>query len=340
MNKILVVSFLTLLIWTWAYLSQEQQESFSGSLEVAPSVDESILVTFSLIDSNVSLTKVPLGSLNFKGPPSAISDLQRKKDLLPNDPEHENLNFLYTPPPDPPEGTYTIELPDYLQKHSKTHKLALSLESCKPENVEVHIEKLYKKKLPIQPLAENGQPRKGVRLDPSSVTMFVRQSNDTAKVTLTQQDIAAARKGPIEVRPYVELGVGGVVRKSETLIKVSLLQEDLRKQQPFQPTSIGYIMSPELAGKYTVKLVNEDQLKEKTDFYATAEAMTAYENMRPHILIPIRDSDAPNTEIPFRPIIYNFPREFFKNGDIDIVEVTPPKTATIKLIPVNSTTAQ
>jgi hypothetical protein len=135
------------------------------------------------------------------------------------------------------------------------------------------------------------------------------------------------------------LGIAGIVRFADDPIRVSLLEEDLRKPQVFVPTSIGYIMSSRLAGKYTIKLENESQLIATTQFYATDEAMEAYKKMRYHILIEIRDDDARLTEIPPRPVIYNFPPKYFKNGDIDIVEVNPPNTAKIVLEPVNSTLA-
>lgn len=338
-SKILVVVLLTLLIWTWAYMSQEQPLTRSGTLEVSPSIDESLLITFSLPNNDFSTTEVPLTSLTFKGPPSRISELRDNYTRPPKDPDRERLDFYYTPHQDVTAGTYTLNLLEYLQKHSKTHDLALTLESCEPKQVDVHIEKLEKKNLPVLARDEDDSPR-NVKLEPSSVTMYARSTNEFAKITLTDQDMAAARKNPISVIPYVELGIAGEVRQADNPVRVSLLEEDLRKQQPFVPTSIGYIMSPRLAGKYTVELINESQLIGTTQFYATYEAMEAYKNMRPHILIPIRDSDQPNTEIPFRPVLYNFPREYFKNGEIDVVETTTPKTATIKLIPVNSTATQ
>lgn len=336
-SKILAVTLLTVLIWTWAYMSLEQTDTLHGTLEVGP-VDESLLVTFSLPNSDFAITEVPLTSLTFRGPPSRISGLRENYNRPLQDSDRERLNFSYTPPLAQSGGTYSLDLLDYLQKeNSKMHELALTLDDCDPKMIDVRVEKLEKKKLPVKVLDQNGLQLPGVTVEPSVVTMYVRSANEYASVTLSAQQITAARKNPISVTPYVELGIAEVVRYADNPVRVSLLGEDLRKQTPYVPTSIGYIMSPRLAGKYTVELINESQLIGTTNFYATDEAIEAYKKMRTHILIEIRDSDEPLIEIPFRPVIYNFPPEYYKNGDIDIVETTPPRTATIRLIPVNPT---
>ncbi|MHC4783293.1 MAG: hypothetical protein ACYTE0_09660, partial [Planctomycetota bacterium] len=90
LKKILVVIFLTLLIWAWAYMSQEEPRSFTGTLAISPSADPSLLVTLALAEDNPQ-TKVPLTSLNFKGAPSRISALSKRYNLPLTDEKKERL---------------------------------------------------------------------------------------------------------------------------------------------------------------------------------------------------------------------------------------------------------
>jgi hypothetical protein len=55
--------------------------------------------------------------------------------------------------------------------------------------------------------------------------------------------------------------------------------------------------------------------------------------MRYHLLIEIRDEDATLTEIPPREVIFNFPPEFVRNGQI---AATSSHTASIRLIPITT----
>ena len=337
-NKILVVVFLTLLIWTWAFMSIKTGDSFVGTLTVKPSTDPSLLVTLALGKSK-PLTEIPLTSLNFTGAPSRISDLQNRTNHPVGHKDREQLDFYYDPQEhgsDP--GQYPLDILKYLQDSSKIDDLALALNSCTPTQATVTIEKLVKKELPVQCVNKDGLPLKGANPDPAIVEIYVREKyNESATAVLTPQQIEIARKGPVEVTPYVELGIANVRREAANPVSITIKSGERLKQQPFQPTSIGFLMTPKLAGNYTVELLNETKLTERTLFNATDEAMDAYKKMRYHILIETRDGDELQPEISLRPVIYNFPPEHFKNGDIDIVEVTPAKTASFKLVPINST---
>jgi len=71
---------------------------------------------------------------------------------------------------------------------------------------------------------------------------------------------------------------------------------------------------------------------------ATEEAFRAYENVTYPLLIEILDRDAALPEIPPKRIIYNFPPEYVKRGEIALDETKIPRTATIKLEPINPLT--
>ena len=333
LKKILVVIFLTLLVWAWAFMSLKEPLTRPGSLKVASASNSSLLVTFTLGENNPQ-TEIPLTSLNFTGTPSKISELKTQYALPLDDKNLERLDFYYDPA-ERTESTYTLNLLEYLQKSSKVQDLALTLESCTPPEVDVKIEELVEKELPIQCVDKDGLPVDGANPVPGVVKIFVRKAyNESATVVLSPQLMDLARKQPVEATAYVELGVAGVRRESQTPVKIELQSEERLKPHNFQPTSFRFVMSPEIASNYEVELVNET-FTGTTNFMATDEAMDAYKKMQYHIRIEIRDGDELLSEIPPRPVIYNFPPDHFKNGDIDIVEVTVPKTATFKLIPLN-----
>ena len=196
LTKFLVVACLTLLIWTWAFLSQEVTQTFSGTLEVSPAADRSLLVTFWNNGEELG-QRVNLG-LTFKGPPAKIADLSRMLDQAnPDNPQENPLDYYYNPRDFDHTQTemYTFNLFDFLQKQSQTRGLALTLDSCsinqEPiDRIDVQIEVLENKSLPVVCVKENGLPVPGAITDPAQVDMYVRETyNQPAYVTLSDQQI-------------------------------------------------------------------------------------------------------------------------------------------------------
>ena len=331
-KKLLVVVSLTLLVWIWAYMSQEMPDEITGTLQVADSADPRLLVTFSLSGSRPQ-TKIPLAPIALKGAPSKLSELQKRY--------HLPLDFYYDPTKEGhTEGVYTLDLLEYLQKRSKIQKLALTLKSCVPKQVDVKIELLEEKKLPIQCLDENGLLIKEAVITPAFANIYVRKGyNASATVSLTQQQIETARKQqPVTVTPYVDLGVAKVVRKSTEPVEVTLQSELLLQPRAFQTTKpVGIFMSPKLQNAYKVTIVNDEELRKTTTIYATDEAFRAYENVAYPLYIVIKDSDV-NTdlsEVPPKMVFYNFPPEYVKSGQIAEDETKLPRSATLKIEPLN-----
>ena len=330
LKKLLVVVPLTLLIWAWAYMSQEMPDEISGTLQVADSTDPSLLVTFSLPGSP-PLTKIPLGSINLKGAPSKLSELQKRYQMP--------LDFYYDPTEqERTEGVYALELLEYLQKSSKIQELALTLESCTPKQVDVTIELLEEKKLPIQCVDENGLLIKEAVITPAFANIYVRKGyNASATVSLTQQQIETARQQTVSVKPYVDMGIKGVMRESAEPVEVVLQSGTLLKPLPFQSKKpIGIFMSPEIQNAYKVTISNEEELRKTTTIYATDEAFRAYESVAYPLYIIIKDSDVVDlSEIPPKTVLYNFPSKYVKSGQIELDETKLPRSATIKIEPLN-----
>jgi len=337
-NKILIVEFLTLLIWTWAYMSQEKDYYFTGTLEVASATDPSLLVTFSLSGSGQE-TRIPLTSLTLKASPSRISTLLKRHRLPLNHPDKERLDFYYDPQEQGRgEGTYPLDLLDFLRKNSKTRELGLTLESVTPSEVTVQVEQLINKKLPVQCLNENGGPIPGAIPEPAMVNVYVRQGfNESATVTLTGQQIDLARNRPVTVRPYVNIGVANEIRESQSPVSITIPNEERLKPRYFQTSKpIGIIMSTELQANYRVTISNDDEIRKNTYLFATEEAFAAYQNVDYPFLIEVRQSDVINlSQIPPKRIIYNFPSEFVRSGEIELDDSKVSVLAEITIEEIN-----
>lgn len=329
LTKFLAVAFLTLLIWAWAYLSLERQVAFWGTIEVAPATGLEYLVGF-----KGGETAYPI-KLMFKGSPSKVAEMERRYRAAETDPQRERLVFYYNPQDfsHTQSNTYTLDLLEFIRSAPAYQAMALTLEACEPQRLEVRVEQLVEKQLMVQCLDENGTPLKAADVKPGQVPMYVRADyTGTAYITLSGQQIAAARKGAIVQRPYVNLGPTGPRRIANDEVRIALPAAEPLNEYPFQPQSIGFVFSRNTQGKFRVQIENESDLR-TVQIRATEEALEAYRKMRYHLLIEIREEDAAMSEIPPREVIFNFPPEFVRRGQI---EAALPKTALIKLLPLLS----
>lgn len=343
LTKILIVIFLTLLIWAWAFLAQEEEESFHGSLEISQQADPGLLISFSVngIDYDQQLSL----KLNFEGTPANITNLSRRANLTPrNDTQKERLDYPYNPGDHGhiETKTYTFDLLGFLQQHSKTKQLNLTLKSCeiidKPvTQIQVNVEVLEKKWLKIRCLDENDVLVDDAIIDPPSIEMYVRKGDLVeATVKLSREQIDRARKQAVSVKPYVQLGTSGRRVATES-VAVTLPQLSLLDSRPFQPQKpIGFVMSQKLQNEYKVVIENESEVRSKIQILATDEAFNAYQNVQYPLLIEIRDSDAQLETIPPKNVIYNFPTEYVRTDQIKLADPATAKArpATIKLIPI------
>ena len=343
LTKILIVIFLTILIWAWAFLSQEKEDSFHGTLIVSPQSDPSLLVSFS-VDGIQYGQQVPL-KLNFIGTPAKISDLARRSKLAPRgDVQREALDYTYNPVDErhTETKTYTIDLLYFLQNHSKTKELALTLNSCEVANkpvtqIQVDVEVLEKKWLKIRCLDENDVLVTDAIIEPASIEMYVRKSDPAeATIQLSREQIDRARKQAVLAKPFVQLGTAGRSTATES-VSVTLPQVSELESRPFQTNKpIGFIMSQKLQNEYKVEIGNLSAVRSSVQIKATDEAFNAYQNMQYPLLIEIRDSDTIANPIPPKSVIFNFPAEYIRNGQIELADPTIAKTrqATIKLTPI------
>jgi len=322
-KKFLAVVFLTLLIWAWAFLSLETSRTWVATLKTAPAAAADFWVTF-----NNGQEQIDNLRLTFKGAPVKISDLVQRY-------RNEKPEFFY----DPREfghdagGKFKLDMTEYFRDHAKMKEYALTFESCIPDRIDIEVEKLVSKPLVVQCVDENGAAIKCESIEPAQVEIPVRKDyTGPAYVMLAAQQMERARRLPVSEKPYVEFSAGK--RKyAEKAVKVSLPATEPLKEQVIQPM-IGYIISPTLLGKYKVELLNETEFKTIRTIRATDKAFDAYKKQRYHILIEVRDGDETASEIPPRPVLYNFPPEFLKDGQIEAP--SPPQQAQIKLTPLTT----
>lgn len=327
-KRISAVIFLTMVIWTWAYLALEENIPESGTLHISPTRADTIV---SFVDNETPVTI----TMELKGSTSMIAAFNKRILAEQTDPAKGRLEFFYNAETENQSaaGMHQLNVLSFLKKNFKMRKLSLAVVSCDPKFIEVQVEKLKEKWLDVKCVDQNGSVIEHEIMDPSRVQMFTRAEYDgQAVVTLTAAQISQARKASITETPYVDLNADGKNRRaSKTRVKIKLPStSESMHDQILQPT-IGYSASKNIMEKYTVELLNESDLTETTNFKATDEAWTVYDNATTYqILIEIRDSDPGNTEIS-RKVVYNFPPESVSKGEIKLVGVAPE--AIFKLIP-------
>lgn len=319
-KKILAVFFLTLLIWAWAFLSLESTHSLVASIQAAPAAASDYLVSFDNQDQFDDL------QLKFKGAPAKIAEMLGRY-------RSEPLVFFY----DPKEfghtrtGNYTIDLTEFIRQNPKIREYALTLEACRPEKLEVSVEKLEKKMLVVQCVDESGASINPETIEPAQIEIPVRADyTGSAMVMLTAQQFERAKKIPVSVKPYVEFAAGKR-RYAEQSVAVKLPATEKLEPMVLQPT-IGYIVSPAMIGKFKIELLNETELKTISNIRFTEKAFEAYKKQKYHFFVEIRDGDESLPEIPPRAVVYNFPLEFVRSGQIEAP--TPAHQAKIKLTPI------
>ena len=248
---------------------------------------------------------------------------------------HQALVYYYLPQDygHTQTQTYTLDVLDFIRRSAAYREMALTLEACEPQRLEIAVEMLTEKQLVVQCIDETGTPLPAADIKPGQVPMYVRSDYiGPATVRLSSQQIAAARRSPIRQRPYVDLGLTGPRRYALEDVRISLPATEELNPYVFQPQSIGFVFSRNTQGRFRVQIENESDLR-TVQFRATEAAYAAYQRMRHHLLIEIRDEDAALAEPFQREVMFNFPAEFIRDRQ---VEATSSHTAILRLVPVST----
>lgn len=327
-GKILVVVFITILIWVWADLALDEVFSVSNIVITAKSTNPGLWVTLG-DKSSVSIDKIVL-----KGPASKVAEVRRKlKDgsLV--------LEFLLDPAQTETIagfGEHTLPLLAFLRQSEQIKKLGLTVESCEPQSLSVRVVALEKKLLTIKCVDESQNVIKAVDIEPKQLDAFVPKSWSGEKliatVQLTRREIDQARLAAVEKTPFFEMAPGQIKDLQKTVKITMPPEEDLLTDYTITTARLRFSLSPNIQGKYRVVVDNLDEVIRTITIRATPDAKRAYEKMPYQVTLQIDDEDAAATEPLRRNLIYNFPDEYLRKDEIRLNQ--QPVAARFKLIPI------
>ncbi|MCX5636877.1 MAG: hypothetical protein NTX52_04180 [Planctomycetota bacterium] len=329
-GKIAIVIFITVLIWVWADLALDEKLSVSNvPVTVAKSTNPALWVSFGE-QPTVSIKNIVL-----KGPASRITDVKRKLNagwLILEfflDAQQEGMVNA---------GDYNLDVLNFLRKSDQIKQLGLTVESCEPDKLTVKIVELFKKPLSVRCFDESRILLEAESIEPSKVEMFVPEywggEKLTAEVGLTRREIEQARVSAIEKTPSIEL-VAGQRREAATTVKIKMPPaEDALKTYTITRATLGFYLGENLQGRYKVEITNLNEVISPIAIRATPQAKQAYEGMRYQVILEIDDDDVKSEESR-KEVIYNFPPEFVRKGEIILNQ--PPVQARFKLTPLSST---
>lgn len=328
-KKIAVVVFLTVLIWVWADLALDDEQSFSGASITIGQSRSNLWISFR------SKTAVDINEIVLKGPVSKISEV---KQIISSDPEKLKFTFDAEQHGFVDPGESELNVRDLLRESIWIRELGLMVESCEPEVFDVNVVELVQKELTVRCFDGDNNTRRPESIEPEKILMFVPSSwmgeRLIARVNLTRGDIDKARSEVIEKTPFVILAPGQPLRRADRSVMIKMPPEgDLLQQYTVKNPKLGYCFSYNLQGKYRADV---DNLREVLiiNFRATPAAMQAYEDSQYHVILDIVDSDEFREGSNQRVVRYNFPRDFVEKGDILLVN--EPVKAEFKLEPISS----
>ena len=332
-RKISLVIFITLLIWIWADLSQDDVYTDSTSvLTIGPS-EPDLWVRFK--DDNNS--QLDIEKVEFEGPTLRIAEL--KQDI-----ESGLFKMRFTLDPakfisSESAESVTISLLAELAKNTDIRKRGLKVVKCSPENVTILANKLVEKELKLRCM-KGSAIINDAQFEPDIIKMLVpptlTDDQLVADVKITSEAQATKAKSQfIEVRPEIKFAAGIAPRLADLTVKVKLPKEsELGLVEKVLTGSIGIVGSKNILDKYTVVVENESDFT-TIRLKATEKAFQAYESKPYKILIEILAEDEKTQGLITRKPVYNFPQEFVKLGEIE--KVHELDDAKFKLIPKNGT---
>lgn len=308
-GKILLVIFLTVLIWVWADLAlDEELPVSSATISVAKSTNPNLWVSFD-DESSVSIANIVL-----KGPASRIGNARRKLNdgsLVLEfflDAEQEGMV-------NPDE--YPLDVLNFLKQSGQIKQLGLTVVSCDPNTLFVNVVELVKRPLAVKCFDEDKNLIRGAIIEPAQVNIFVPQDwVGDATVQLTRSEVEQASLSAIVKKPYIELAPDQTREAATTVEITTPLQEDPRSDYTITAATLGITLSPTLLGKYDVEVENLSDVIGGITIRATSEAKRAYEEMRYQVILEIDDEDARSTEPLRKELIYNFPAEYVRKDEI------------------------
>ncbi|HUW20337.1 MAG TPA: hypothetical protein VMW16_13645 [Sedimentisphaerales bacterium] len=328
-GKVLVVVFLTVLIWVWADLALDESLPVLGATVKIARSNPALWVSFDDRPS-VSVEEIVL-----KGPSMRIAELDR------NLKKGQNLVFDFDAVregmADP--GPHSLVLLPFLQKDKEIKRLGLKVERCKPDKLSVKVVGLVEKKLEVR-CEDDDQNPIPASIEPKEV--FVPVPEDVgggfAQVQLTAGDIEQARGSYIKKTPHFKLA-DGQITMARTPVKITMpAAEDPRQDRLVEQPTLAVALSVNLQARYEVIVTNYAEVTAAFEIRATLDAWRVFQaQLLPSMTLYIYDDDVKKgTEEQSREVVYNFPPEFFRKGEIDLKSPSQPRRAKFKLRPLTA----
>ncbi len=327
-TKILLVAILTVLIWVWADRAKTEEFTITAAvIKVDTSADPRLWL--SIKNSGT----VVVDSIVLEGSTSSV-------DRARQEIRDQKLEFeFYLNPQEFPElqvaGIHSISLADFFRKSQLIRRLGLSVKSCVPSVIDVQVQKLEEKQLSVDCFDDKGVLLKPETIEPPKAAVFVPPGwTSNARIELNGAEINQAKSELITKRPFVKLNDGQIKESADSVkVKLSSAEKVLPEYTLKRPT-IGFVLSPNLVGKYNVELLNQQEIS-VINIRATTEARSAFEQQTYQILIYISDSDTQNPgDEKKRKVDYNFPKQFVENGEILLKG--EPAEARFRLVPIST----
>jgi len=329
-KKILLVVFITTLIWVWADLAQNDElQNVPARVEVDESANPRLWVS---LEGKAS---VPI-KMTLSGPGSKITEIERKLKLkepaapLP-------FRFIFDAVAeafDTPGAPAYLDLLAFLQRNKDLRKLGVSVESVVPSRIAVQVLKLTEADLKVECVDEQGGPLLCESIQPNKISMLVPQTWQGEKlkafVEIPQAQIAAAARTAVRVTPYIKLP-GDRRKMADVDVNVKMHPVEPRLQERQISATVGIVCSENtLRQRYAIEWV--ETAPSVIKIKATPEALQAYEDGSFELKLIIEDADTENKDTIVKQLVYNFPTQFVAKNEIQ--QVQDPPTVKFRLIPV------
>jgi hypothetical protein len=340
LGKISVTVFLTALIWVWADLAIDEQLELPGAvtITVAKASDPNLWVALetgaSILRPSLTIDRVVL-----KGPASRIAEVSTVRPSLRNKGDLDLDLFLSPEQVGLSETTTrTFDTLTLLRASNAIRKLGLTVETCEPATLTVRVRRLRIESVPVECVDERGNSIPAATVEPPRVNMRVPPGEvSVAWIRLNAEEQRQAREKALEKVPYFDLA-DGQRREAVQKVKAKLPPaEDALRQYPVAAT-LGFCMSQNLQAKYKVELREDPTVAPVAPvlILATMAAHQEYDKMPFHMILYIEDSDKPGQEYISREMVFNFPEEYVRRGEIKLDGVAPK--VQFRLLPIPTPT--
>jgi len=323
LGKLLAVIFLTVLIWVWADLRQDDTYPVEDAI-ITAAKSGNFWVQLNQGDS------VKIDKVVFKGPLRNINTLKQKEQA-----GTFQAKFIYNPKEEGTliAGEQKVNVAKFIENQDEIRNLGVSVESCTPKDVNVNIVQLEQKECSIECMDAQGRPLTQAVITPDRINMYVPPNwggaSLKATVELNATEVNQARNTSVKKEPYIELrsGADRHQRLADRKVEVKLPPEGDNMQVHQVPAVLYIALSQNLIGEYKVKVNNATELSH-VNILATQAAFEAYRDSFKDRTVPqitlyvvddVRDEQPPLS----RKVEYNLPPEYVASGEIMINKELP-----------------